>query len=72
MWLCKRFSTVTVCAAVISLACYVVGLLVSFVYKAPTGASIVLANLATFLVFYAVSRLTSLRKPQNPRDSQNP
>jgi zinc transport system permease protein len=61
MWLCRRFSAVTVCAAVISLACYVIGLLVSFAYETPTGASIVLANLAVFIVFYTLSRLRSLR-----------
>jgi zinc transport system permease protein len=60
MWLCRRFSIVTVCAAVISLFCYAAGLLVSFVYKTPTGASIVLANLAVFIVFYAIFRLRSL------------
>jgi zinc transport system permease protein len=61
MWLCKRFAAVTICAAIISLACYVVGLVVSFVYQAPTGASIVLANLAVFIIFYVLSRLRKLR-----------
>jgi zinc transport system permease protein len=61
MWLCRRFSAVTVCAAVISLACYVIGLLVSFAYETPTGASIVLANLAVFIVFYTLSRFRALR-----------
>ncbi|MDR1082623.1 MAG: metal ABC transporter permease [Coriobacteriales bacterium] len=62
MWLCKRFFSVTICAAVISLMCYVAGLLVSFTYQAPTGASIVLANLTVFITFYAASRLITLRK----------
>jgi zinc transport system permease protein len=57
MWLCKRFSMVTLVAAGISLGCFFVGLLVSFVYQTPTGASIVLANLAVFLVFYLVRKL---------------
>jgi zinc transport system permease protein len=60
MWLCKRFSTVTICAAVVSLICYIVGLFVSFAYQTPTGASIVLANLAVFILFYAIFRLRSL------------
>jgi zinc transport system permease protein len=62
MWLCKRFFSVTVCAAIISLLCYVAGLLISFAYQTPTGASIVLANLVVFTVFYSVSRLMALRK----------
>jgi zinc transport system permease protein len=57
MWLNRRFKAVTICAAVISLVCYLIGLLVSFVYKAPTGASIVLVNLAAFVVFYVIGRL---------------
>jgi zinc transport system permease protein len=57
MWLCRHFSAVTACSAVISLACYLVGLLVSFTYQTPTGASIVLANLAVFIIFYLLSRL---------------
>ncbi|MDR0350900.1 MAG: metal ABC transporter permease [Coriobacteriales bacterium] len=57
MWLCKRFLSVTLCAAAISLGCYAVGLLVSFAWQTPTGASIVLANLAVFLVFYLLHRL---------------
>jgi zinc transport system permease protein len=52
---------VTVCAALISLVCYVIGLLVSFAYETPTGASIVLANLAVFIILYTISRLRTLR-----------
>jgi zinc transport system permease protein len=66
MWLCKRFSTVTICAAVVSLICYIVGLFVSFVYQTPTGASIVLANLAVFILFYALSRLATLIPRKRP------
>jgi zinc transport system permease protein len=62
MWLCKRFSAVTVCAAIISVSCYVIGLLVSITYQTPTGASIVIANLSVFIVFYVVHRLISARR----------
>jgi zinc transport system permease protein len=62
MWLNRRFLAVTVCAAAISLACYVAGLLVSFAYEAPTGASIVLANLTVFIAFYALHRIGALTR----------
>ena len=65
MWLCKRFSAVTVCAAVISVLCFFIGLLVSFAYRTPTGASIVLANLGAFIIFYLISRLRRV-KPLKP------
>ena len=64
MWLCKRFSAVTICSAIIAVCCFFIGLLASFVYKAPTGASIVLANLAVFIVFYIIHRLGSLKHSQ--------
>ncbi|MDR1015111.1 MAG: metal ABC transporter permease [Coriobacteriales bacterium] len=57
MWVCRRFSAVTVSAALVSVVCYLVGLFVSFTCQAPAGASIVLANLVAFLVFYALHRL---------------
>lgn len=62
MWLCKRFSAVTACSAIVSVSCYVIGLLVSITYQTPTGASIVIVNLAVFIVFYAIHRLDSIRR----------
>jgi len=51
MRVCKSFFTVVVCAAVISVCCFVVGLVVSFSLGTPTGTSIVLTHLAIFLLF---------------------
>jgi len=62
MWVCKRFSAVTICAAIIAVVCFFVGLFVSFTLRTPTGASIVLANLAVFIVFYLVSRLKRIAR----------
>ncbi|MCL2873726.1 MAG: metal ABC transporter permease [Defluviitaleaceae bacterium] len=55
MRLCKRFKSVTICAAVISVICFFVGVTVSFMYPTPTGASVVLVNLSAFLIFWAIS-----------------
>jgi len=62
MWVCKRFSAVTVCASIIAVVCFFIGLFASFALRTPTGASIVLANLAVFIVFYLVRRLNNVLK----------
>lgn len=51
MRLCKSFKSVIVCSAVLSVLCFAVGMLISYVFELPSGASIVLANLAAFLLF---------------------
>lgn len=50
MRLFRQFRTVVIAAAVISLCCFFTGLLTSYFLSTPTGASIVLANLAAFLI----------------------
>ena len=50
----SRFRAVTVCAAVVSVGCFLVGMMLSCVYSLPTGAGIVGVNLLVFLVFSAI------------------
>ncbi len=47
----KSFRAVTICAAVVSVLAFSLGLILSFVFSLPTGASIVLVNLLFFLIF---------------------
>ena len=54
MRLFKCFSSVVICSAVISVVCFIAGLVVSFEYSAPTGASVVIINIAVFAVFCAI------------------
>ena len=54
MRVCRRFKSVTVVSAVVAVACFALGAVVSVMYNVPTGASIVLANGAAFAVFSAV------------------
>ena len=49
-----NFRAVTVSAAVISVSCFLVGMMLSCVYSIPTGAGIVGVNLVVFLVFSCV------------------
>ena len=51
MRVCKRFRSVVICSAVVSVVCFCIGLVVSYVYALPTGASIVGANIVAFGLF---------------------
>lgn len=51
MRVCRSFRSVILCAACISVGCFLIGLVASFFLSTPTGASIVVANLLVFGVF---------------------
>ena len=55
MRLCKSFKTVTICSAVISVTCFFIGIVGSYIYATPTGASVVMVNIAAFLLFWVLS-----------------
>ena len=57
MRLFKSFKAVTVCAAVVSVACAVVGILLSILASTPVGATIVMVDVAVFAVFSAIGSL---------------
>ena len=53
----KSFFKVIICAVVISLVCFFVGIISSFVLSTPAGASIVVANLITFGICALVGKI---------------
>jgi zinc transport system permease protein len=53
MRVCRRFKTVTICSAVVSVACFFAGVVASYLYATPTGASVVIVNIIAFLLFWA-------------------
>ncbi len=55
MRLFSRFKAVTICSAIVSVACFAVGMLLSCVYSLPTGAGIVAVNLFVFILFSAIA-----------------
>jgi zinc transport system permease protein len=59
MRVCKRFRSVTVCAAGVSVLGFSLGVIGSYLYATPTGASVVLVNIAAFLLFWAAGALRS-------------
>jgi uncharacterized membrane protein YcgQ (UPF0703/DUF1980 family) len=70
----KKFKTVTVCSACISILCFFAGIIVSYFYATPTGASVVMINIFAFLLFWILSALrqhlkidTHAKKPGLPK-----
>jgi len=61
MRLCKRFKTVTICSAVISVFCFLTGILGSYLYATPTGASVVIVNIVMFVLFWIISIIAGRR-----------
>ena len=55
MRLCRTFRSVILHAACISVACLLAGITISYLYATPTGASIVLCNIAVFLVYSLIA-----------------
>lgn len=54
MRICKRFFTVVISAGVISVICFFAGMMMSYAWGTPAGASVVVVNLAVFVVFYVI------------------
>jgi zinc transport system permease protein len=59
MWLARTFRGVTICAAVLSVVVFIAGIIISYLYGTPTGASVVLINLIVYLAFWAISKFKS-------------
>lgn len=47
----KSFLSVTVCSAVLAVINFTIGLVCSYIFSIPAGASIVVVNLAVFILF---------------------
>ncbi len=56
MRVCRSFKKVIVCAALISIVCFVLGLSASYLFETPTGASVVVADLAAFALCSLVGK----------------
>jgi zinc transport system permease protein len=57
MRLFKKFKSVTLCSAILSVACFFTGVIISYIYATPTGASVVMINIFAFIVFWGISIL---------------
>lgn len=57
MRVCKSYRGVTLCSVVISVLCFLIGMVTTFYIPVPTGACIVVTNLAAFLIFNIIGVL---------------
>jgi ABC-type Mn2+/Zn2+ transport systems, permease components len=57
MRVCRSFRAVVLCSAVISVICLFAGVCASYIWAAPTGASVVIANLTAFIAFSVAGRI---------------
>jgi zinc transport system permease protein len=60
MRLCRTFRSVMISAAIVSVVCLLLGLVISYLYATPTGASIVLCNMAAFFIYAVIAKIRGL------------
>lgn len=54
MQLCKSYKSVIITSSVISVVCFIIGILTSFLASTPAGATVVIVNLILFAAFWVV------------------
>ena len=57
MRVCKHFKTVVIVSAVISIICFLLGLIISYFFSTPTGATVVVINIGIFILFSILVKL---------------
>jgi zinc transport system permease protein len=62
MRLFKKFKSVTICSAIISILCFFTGVVISYLYATPTGASVVSINIIVFALFWSIETFQNLRR----------
>ncbi|MBQ6335822.1 MAG: metal ABC transporter permease [Ruminococcus sp.] len=58
----KSFKSVTVCAAIVSVFCALIGLLTSILAGTPVGSTIVAVDIVVFVIFFIIGAFTKGRK----------
>ena len=53
----KTYKSVMISSVVVSLTSFIIGIITSYMYNLPTGASIVLSNFAFYMIFTVVNKL---------------
>jgi len=67
MRLFKKFRSVTLTSAIVSVFCFFTGVVISYIYATPTGASVVLINIIVFVIFWLTEMLKNTGLLQNMR-----
>lgn len=68
MRICKSYRGVVASSVLISVVCFIIGMIISISFDAPTGASIVCVNIFALLVFSLIGHILS--RPKNSRLSK--
>ncbi len=58
----KSFKGVMVSSGILAVVCFCTGIMVSYNYSTPAGASVVLANLCVFVLFLGLQKLKTIVK----------
>lgn len=53
----KSFKSVVISSAIISIICFTIGIIVSYIMNFPAGASIVAVNLVAFIIFVIIGKI---------------
>ncbi len=67
MRVCKRFKTVIITSAIVSIVCFFVGISISYMHSTPAGATVVVTNLGALIIFSLVG--FSIQKINAKRNS---
>ena len=57
MRLCRSFKGVVLCAAAVSVLCFLVGMILSYAIATPAGASVVMVNVGAYFLFWLMGKL---------------
>lgn len=60
MRLFRSFQAVIICSGVLSVVCFCLGMLGSYCFSTPAGASVVLVNLGAFLIFFCIQKVKEI------------
>ena len=60
----KKFRSVTICSAIVAAICFFTGIVMSYLYATPAGASVIIMNLIAFFIFWAISFVLQRRQIQ--------
>lgn len=53
----KSFKSVMISSALLAVVCFCIGMVVSYIYSTPAGASVVLVNLCVFILFFVIGEI---------------
>ena len=60
MRLFKSFRAVVISSGILAVVCFCIGMVASYTFSTPAGASVVLVNLAAFLIFFIIQKVKEL------------